>query len=127
MDPGGTPTDPSTLALGANTLTVTGTTTAGDSRAVYLNGRITGSGGVVVNMTNPGDIVRYTANLNTYTGTTSIKNGTLSLFTLYNTFPNDPAHPNYFGINGPLKSATAPVPPTPHASALGAAPPTTSS
>ena len=103
LDPGGTPTDPSTLALGANTLTVTGTTTAGDSRAVYLNGRITGSGGVVVNMTNPGDIVRYTANLNTYTGTTSIKNGTLSLFTLYNTFPNDPAHPNYFGINGPVE------------------------
>ena len=101
-DPSGTVTDPTTLDLGANTLTLSGTTSAGDGRAIYLNTRITGTGNLVVDMTNPGDIARMTTNLNTYTGTTTIKNGTLSIATLYNTFPNDPAHPNYFAINGPM-------------------------
>ncbi len=102
LDPPAAPTDPTTLDLGSNTLTITGTTSAVDNRAVYVNARITGTGNVVVNMTNPADEARYTANLNTYTGTTTIANGTLSLRTLANTYPNDPVDLNYFGINGPV-------------------------
>ncbi len=102
LDPPAPPSDPTTLNLGSNTLTITGTTTAVDNRAVYVNSRITGTGNVVVNMTNPADEARFTANLNTYTGTTTIANGTLSLRTLANTYPNDPVDLNYFGINGPV-------------------------
>lgn len=101
-DPLGTPSDTHTLSLGSNTLTLTGTTSAFDNRAIYVNSRITGTGNLVVNMTNAADTVRLTANMNTFTGSTIIQQGTLSLATLYNTYPNDPVHPNFFGINGPM-------------------------
>lgn len=95
-DPSGSPTDTHTIALGSNTLTLSG------SNTIYANGRITGTGNVVVDMTNAGNEAWFTANRNTFTGSTTVKNGTLILDTLYNTYPNDPAHPNFFGINGPL-------------------------
>lgn len=102
-DPTGTPADPTILDLGNHTLTLTGTTSAADNRAIYINGRLQGTGNLVVNMTNTADTVRLTNNYNPdFTGTTTIKNGTLSLAGLYNTFPDDPEHPNFFLINGPV-------------------------
>lgn len=92
----GTPTDTHTLSLGSNTLTLTGTGT------IYANARITGTGNVTIDMTNTASETWFTANMNTFTGTTSIKNGTFVLATTFNTYPNDPANPNYFGINGPV-------------------------
>lgn len=89
------------MSLGANTLTLKGTVTGGGD-AVYVNARMTGTGNVVIDMTNPADVARYTANVNTYTGSTTIKNGTLALNTTYNTYPGDTVNPGYFGINGPL-------------------------
>ncbi len=100
LDPPALPSDPTTLALGSNTLTFSGTTSAVDTRAIYVSSRITGTGNIVIDMTNPTDMVRYSANLNTYTGTTTINRGTLSLRTLANTYPGDTTDPNYFGING---------------------------
>ena len=94
--------DLTTFALGGNTLTLTGTTTAGDNRAIYVNARMTGAGNVVINMTNPADVARFTANVNTYTGSTTVKNGTLSMSTTSNTYPGDTVNPGYFGINGAL-------------------------
>lgn len=94
--------DLTTFSLGANTLTLKGTTSAVDNRAIYVNARMTGSGNVVIDMTNPADIARYTANVNTYTGSTTIKHGTLSMSTTYNTYPGDTVNPGYFGINGAL-------------------------
>jgi len=94
--------DLTTFALGGNTLTLTGTTTAGDNRAIYVNARMTGAGNVVINMTNPADVARFTANVNTYTGSTTVKNGTLSMSTTPNTYPGDTVNPGYFGINGAL-------------------------
>ncbi|QYM78758.1 autotransporter-associated beta strand repeat-containing protein [Horticoccus luteus] len=102
-DPSGTPTDPTTLSLGANTLTLTGTTSAANHIATYINAQVTGTGNLVIAMTNATDTVRMTNNYNpTFTGTTQINNGILSLATLYNTYPADPAHPNFFAINGPV-------------------------
>ncbi len=101
-DPLGSPVDPNTLSLGGNTLTLTGTTTALDHRAISINARITGTGNVVVAMDTADDVVRFTSNYNTYTGTTTIQQGVLRPETIYNTFPNDPLHPNWFGINGPI-------------------------
>jgi autotransporter-associated beta strand protein len=94
--------DLTTFALGGNTLTLTGTTSAGDNRAIYVNARMTGAGNVVINMTNPADVARFTANVNTYTGSTTVKNGTLSMSTTPNTYPGDTVNPGYFGINGAL-------------------------
>jgi autotransporter-associated beta strand protein len=94
--------DLTTFALGGNTLTLTGTTTAVDNRAIYVNARMTGAGNVVINMTNPADVARFTANVNTYTGSTTVKNGTLSMSTTSNTYPGDTVNPGYFGINGAL-------------------------
>ena len=93
--------DTTNLSLGSNTLTLKGTVTGGGD-AIYVNARMTGTGNVVIDMTNPADVARYTANVNTYTGSTTIKNGTLALNTTYNTYPGDTVNPGYFGINGPL-------------------------
>lgn len=92
--------DLTTFSLGANTLTLSGTGSATDD--IYVNARMTGTGNVVIDMTNAADVVRYTANVNTYTGSTTIKNGTLALNTTYNTYPGDVVNPGYFGINGAL-------------------------
>ena len=99
------PTDTTTLSLGGHTLTLNGTTSAGDNAAIYANTRITGTGNVVINMTNTADQVVYTANLNSYTGTTTIQNGTLNLSTLIaNTSPNDPDPQDvgFYALNGPI-------------------------
>lgn len=106
-DPSGTPVTTHTLNLGSNTLTL------GGGGVIFVNTAISGSGNLVVDMTNSSaitgnigtttDIVWLTANMNTaFTGTTTVKNGTLGIATLFNTYPNDPLHPNFFGINGPL-------------------------
>jgi fibronectin-binding autotransporter adhesin len=96
-DPTGTPTDASTLSLGSNNLTFNGTGT------IFADARMTGTGGVTINMTNATDTVWFTANQNTYTGTTTVAKGTLGLATLYN-YPTDllTSHPGYYAFGGNL-------------------------
>ena len=96
------PTDTHRLNIGSNTLTISGNTSAGDNRAVYINSRITGNGNMVIDMDGASETVRLTANMNEFTGTTTINKGTLSLATLGNFVPGDTVNPNYFGINGPV-------------------------
>jgi fibronectin-binding autotransporter adhesin len=94
-DPLGPPVDASTINLGSNTLTLSGRSD------IFLNGHVTGAGGLTVDMTNSTDTAWLTANYNSYTGTTTINKGTLAVYsTPTNISPIDPARPNFFGING---------------------------
>jgi autotransporter-associated beta strand protein len=97
------PVDATTTSLGSHTLTLAGGTGTSE---IYLNGRITGTGGLTVNMTNTGDKVFLSSHLNTFTGTTEIKNGTLVPATLPNTYPFDNSGgggtDQYYGLNGPI-------------------------
>lgn len=93
------PVDTNTIDLGSSTLTFTG------SGTTTVNSRILGTGGNVV-IGNAGasgtGTVHFFSLQNTYTGTTTINDGTLWVDTTYNTYPNDPLYPNYFGVNGPI-------------------------
>lgn len=95
-DAGQTPVDTHTLSLGSNTLTLNGTGT------IYLNGRLTGTGNVNVNMGSNSAIAEYDAYLNSFTGTTTITRGVLNLNSVANTYPGDPSFSGFYGINGPL-------------------------
>ncbi len=97
-DPAGPAQNVTTLALGANTLTLSSPTNA---NTIYVNAGITGTGGVTVDTAGT---VNYKMNMNTYTGTTTVQNGTLLLGGYTSNFaPNDPTNPSFYTINGPLQ------------------------
>ena len=91
-----TPVDTFTTSLGANTLTLNGTGT------IYLNGRLTGTGNINVNLGSNTAIAEYDAYMNTFTGTTTINRGVLNLNSIGNNYAGDPAFSSFYGINGPL-------------------------
>jgi autotransporter-associated beta strand protein len=91
-----TPVDTFTTSLGANTLTLNGTGT------IYLNGRLTGTGNINVNLGSNTAIAEYDAYMNTFTGTTTINRGVLNLNSTANNYRGDPAFSSFYGINGPL-------------------------
>ena len=96
VNPNGPAIDASTLDLGSNTLTVSGTGTT------QINSRITGTGNLTIDVAT-GSIARLSANQNTYTGLTKVNNGILEVRTTQNTYPGDPSYANFFGINGALQ------------------------
>lgn len=88
--------DTNTVALGSNTLTFVG----GAGTTTRIDSNITGTGGVDVNTSGT---VHYNANKNTYTGTTTVKNGTLIVDTADNNFaPHSGSFTSFWGVNGPL-------------------------
>lgn len=95
-DTGQTPVDTHTISLGSNDLTLNGTGT------IYLNGRLTGTGNININMGSNSAIAEYDAYMNSFTGTTTITRGVLNLNSVANNYPGDPAFSSFYGINGPL-------------------------
>ncbi len=95
-----TPIDTHTISLGSspNTLTLNGS----GAGTIFINGRLTGTGNIDVNMGTNAGAVEFDAYMNTFTGTTTITRGILSLKTMANNYPGDPAFVGFFGINGPL-------------------------
>jgi fibronectin-binding autotransporter adhesin len=92
----GAVTEYSTINLGSNTLTFNGS--AGTTH--QIEGRIIGTGGVVINTAG---VVNYYNPQNTYTGNTTIIAGTLLIDTASNPFaPNDPNYTKFYGVSGAL-------------------------
>jgi len=65
-----------------------------------INSRITGTGNIVVD--NAGGTVIYYPYMNTYTGSTTVKAGTLDIQTIDNQEPGNPTQGGFYAINGPL-------------------------
>jgi fibronectin-binding autotransporter adhesin len=92
------PVDTNTLSLGAGrTLTFSGSGTA-----IWVNSRITESSAGNVIIDNAGGTVNYNPYMNSYTGTTTVKAGTLNLLTIGNQEPGNPTQGGFYAINGPL-------------------------
>ncbi len=102
LDSAQTPVDTSTISLGSNTLTITGNSAGNATATTYINGRVTGTGGLTIDMNNAADDVRLGAYMNTFTGTTTVKGGTLTLRSIANSYPGDPSIVGFYGINGPM-------------------------
>jgi autotransporter-associated beta strand protein len=98
------PVDPTTINLGAHTLTFGGGT---GSSIFTLAGKAIGTGGITIDLNNSTDSVYFSAHQNTYTGLTTIKQGTLLPFTLPNTYPGDSSGgggvDQYYGITGNIQ------------------------
>jgi len=91
----------SNISLGSNTLTFTG----GASGNILSYSQITGSGGIVVNMT-AGGVVDLNGFGDTFTGSTVITNGTLLIDQNQNSPPVSVSDGNLTSLSGPVTIGT---------------------